>query len=113
MAAKLTETKYATVPGSSTDSDGGKIPADGEAFAVSRIILTGSTNCSVMVVWDYGGGDQKIFAVSRMSVVIELDPNDPYNQISGDGVKAFKIIMINDGLATSPNVGGFYEATKI
>ena len=113
MAELIAETRYKEVAGSTVDQEGGQVPGNGERFGVRKIVLAGDSTVTAMVVWDYGGAQQKILASACGSVAFEPDPNDSYFQFTGDGTKSLKIVLINDSLTASTFVGGYCQAVRV
>ena len=108
------EMNYKKVGASTVDESTGVVIPNGQTIAMTRIRANGADpDVYVLVVYDYSGGSEKIFTSTRGDVDLLLDPSNPDNQITGDGVKILKIVIVNDKSILSPIVGGSFEATNI
>lgn len=108
------ELKYVQVPANSTDSTGGVIIPNGQKVSVYKIRLNGSDSDSyAKLVWDHGGGAEKVFISTKGDVDTTNDLNDTLFHITGDGVKSLKIILENNTGSQSPDIGGTWSAQKI
>lgn len=62
----------------------------------------------VCIFWDKGGIDEELLYASHSDTVLDL----PGLELTGDGVKAIKIILRND-LSQTEWLGGFWEAVRL
>ena len=99
--------------GEESSSDGAVIP-NNEIISITRFRANGADPTAyVLLAWDWGGGDEKIFASTKGDVDLLFDSSNTDNQMTGDGVKKLQIIITNDNSTESPVIGGAYEATKV
>ncbi len=92
----------------------GKTIASGQTIGIHSIRLNGADPDSyIIIVFDRGGGSEKIFSSTAGDVDIKLDLSDTVNQVTGDGTKKLKVCIINDKTVQSPIVGGAYEAVNL
>lgn len=108
------ESKYQKVDSITEVCSTGKVISNSETIGIYSIRLNGSdTESYVYLVFDKGGGSEKIFASSTGNVDIKLDLSDTENQVTGDGVKKIQVCLVNDKTVESPIIGGAYEAVKL
>jgi len=106
--------KYKEVAARNVDDSGGVIVSDGETVAIYRFRANGANpDMRVALAWDWGGADEKIFASTVGDIDIEFDVTLPANQITGDGVKSLKIVIVNDNGSQSPFIGGEFRVIKV
>lgn len=108
------ESKYKSVAPLTTDTTGGIIIPNGENVYISKFVGDGvDANSYVLLAWDYGGGSQIIFYTASSNVERIPDSTNPTYQITGDGVKAIKVILVNNLGIPSSVIGGSVEVTKL
>jgi len=115
MASKIdyTERKYKKVSANSVETSGGTVIPNGVTVALTEFILQGSDpDAYCLIVFDYGG-DEIVLASTNGSIHSRVDSSNAGYQVTGDGVKSLKIVIINNGSTTSPYVGGMYELTRV
>jgi len=108
------ESYYTQVAATSEDCSTGVVIPNGQKIAVHTIRTDGvSSDVYTMVVFDRGGGSEKIFSSSTNHVDTKMDTTDVENQITGDGVKKLQVCIVNDKTVQSIVVGGAYECVKL
>jgi hypothetical protein len=108
------ELKYKSVAALTTDTTGGITIPNGEVIALHRLRAAGvDPDVYVLLAWDWGGGSEKIFASTRGDIDTLFDTSQAANQVTGDGSKKIKIVIVNDSLLASPIVGGSIELVKV
>ena len=111
----FSEIHYEKVPGTTTKKSTGIVPADGQKVVVTKIRLSGSGDPKAysQLIWDHGGGAEKVLASTRGDVEYAIDSSNSDFHITGDAVKKLQIVIENEDGTQSPMVGGSYEATII
>lgn len=111
---KYSESYYKNVDSNSDDFSTGVIPIEGEKIGIHRFIASGADpSCYVVLVWDFGGASQKIFASTKGDIDITFDSSIHDMHITGDGVKKLQIMIKNDNDSASPIIGGRFEAIEV
>ena len=112
--SNYSETKFVQANANSTDTSGGVVIPNGKVIALTKVRLTGADpSCYSMLVFDWGGDDEKIFMSTKDTFVDEFNICCGEYQITGDGSAKLAIIIENNNDAQSPHVGGTWEATII
>jgi hypothetical protein len=108
------QTKYMKVSASEVDSTGGVVIPNGQAIAVTGFRANGADPAAyVELVWDYGGGAEKIIASTRGDIDLVFDTLHPDVNFTGDGSKTLCIVIVNDNESQSPVIGGAWTALKM
>lgn len=108
------EIKYKKVSANTTDTTGGITVPNTEVCAVVRFRANGADpSCYVSLIWDYGGGSEKVICSTKGDVDIVFDSSISDYQFTGNGSKKMSIVIFNDNSAQSPIVGGSWEGVKI
>lgn len=108
------QSKVVAVAALTNDTAGGTVIPNGEKVGIARVDINGADpTVYAMVVWDYGGGAEKIFISTVQRADVSFDVSDPYYQVIGDGVKAIKVVILNNTLTLSPIIGGTVEMVKL
>lgn len=108
------ETFYETVSALNESSSPGVTIPNNEIVAISRFRANGSDpDVYAMLIWDYGGGSEKIIASTKGDIDITFDTSNPDIQFTGNGSKKLIILLVNNGLSLSPVIGGSMEVTIV
>jgi hypothetical protein len=108
------ECKYKKVAASTTDDSGGITVPNGETWALYKLQLNGADpSAYVAIIWDYNGGSEKIYQSTKGDVLNYFNIFVNEYQVTGDGTKQFKIIIINDNTTETPIIGGCMEFVKL
>jgi hypothetical protein len=108
------ESKYLKVAANTTDATGGVVIPNGETWTVYRFVANGADpEAYVALIYDYQGGNEKIFASTKGDIDMLFDYTDPGCHITGDGVAKLQVIIINDNASETPIIGGLFEAVKL
>lgn len=114
MKPDYSESKYKQVPLSTTDTDGGIEVPNGALVGVQWFTANGaSPDAYVILAFDWGGANEKIFGSTRGDIDGAVDPHDPVNQFTGITGKKIKLILVNDAGVQSPMIGGKYQLVKV
>ena len=109
--SQLFDIKYKKVAAFTTDDDTSIVPPSGELIGISKFRATGSDPSTyVLLAYDFGGPNEKIFASTRGDVDYEFETSIASYQIIGDGIAKLGITIVNDSATESPIVGGSFEA---
>lgn len=109
-----TECKYKKVAALTTDTAGGFTVPNGETHAVHRFTGVGAEpSAFTYIVWDRGGGGEKVFISTKGEVDVYFDASNSQFQVTGDGVKKLEIVIENSLATMSPYIGGCLETIKL
>jgi hypothetical protein len=108
------EDNYKSVAASTRDVSTGVTIPNNEKIAVARVWLNGADpDAYVYLVWDDGGGAEKIIISSKGDIDHEYDLTNSDVQFTGNGTKKMQLIIDNNDTNATPIIGGGFELTVI
>lgn len=101
---------YKSAPALSEELSPGITPDNGQELFVYRFRANGADPSSyVILVWDHGGEDEKVFCSTKGDIDLFFDSSNHDYHILGDGVKKLQIVIENNNTSASPIIGGAVE----
>lgn len=101
---------YTELESESEESSTGVVIPNAQTIGILRFKGNGQDpNAFVKLVFDNGGGGEKVFGVIKSEDDITFDHTLSYAQVTGDGIASLQVVLVNNS-TQSAAIGGLFEA---